>query len=92
MGDDSIKDEDEHIDSVSERFRYLLDMLKKDYIKEDVDEVVVSTVLMYDGILGCSYFMSREELHQIVDEILSAVNETDETAEAVEMLKNSTLH
>jgi len=92
MGDDSIKDEDEHIDSVSERFRYLLEMLKEDYIKEDVDEVVVSTVLMYDGILGCSYFMSREELHQIVDEILSAVNETDETAEAVEMLKNSTLH
>lgn len=92
MGDDSMNDEDERLDSISERFRYLLDMLKEDYIKEDVDEVVVSTVLMYDGILGCSYFMSREELHQVVDEILDTVADADEEAEAIEMSKSSTLH
>lgn len=89
MSDDI--DED-RIDSISERFRYLLDALKEDYIKTDEDKVVVATVLAYDGLLGCSYFMSREELHQVVDEILDTVGDAEEKDDPMFDLKDSTLH
>lgn len=96
--------DEERIDSVSTAFRYLLDQLKQDYIKEDTDEIVVSTVLLYDGLLGCSHFMTREELQGVFNEVMGAIDEAHERAtkennlsdEEVEYLfgdvKKSTLH
>ena len=72
--------DEERIDSVSSAFRYLLDQLKQDYIKEDTDEIVVSTVLLYDGLLGCSHFMTREELQGVFNEVIGAIDEAHERA------------
>ncbi len=72
--------DEERIDSVSSAFRYLLDQLKQDYIKEDTDEIVVSTVLLYDGLLGCSHFMTREELQGVFNEVMDAIDESYERA------------